>query len=104
MSPVAVVPVAAEPPPIPVAEAVQSRFEVAAQILERALATGAKDPNVAYMLALAHKRQGKTTDARNALRKIQKPDANVILQMGLLSLQEGALAQAEGEFARAWEM
>jgi tetratricopeptide (TPR) repeat protein len=89
---------------VPVADAVQPRFEVAAQILERALGSSARDPNVAYMLAMAHKRQGKTQDARNALRKIQKPDANVMLQMGLLSLQEGNLAQAEGEFARAWEM
>jgi tetratricopeptide (TPR) repeat protein len=89
---------------IPLADPVQSRLEVAAQILERALGSGAKDPNVAYMLALAHKRQGKTQDARNALRKIAKPDANVTLQMGLLSLQEGNLVQAEGEFARAWEM
>ena len=89
---------------VPLADAVQSRFEVAAQVLERALSTNSKDPNVAYMLALAHKRQGKTQDARNALRKIQKPDANVVLQMGLLSLQEGNLAQAEGEFANAWEL
>ena len=103
MSPVAsVVSVASDS--VPVAEAVQSRFEVAAQVLERALGFGAKDANVAYLLAMAHKRQGKTADARNALRKIQKPDANVMLQMGLLSLQEGSLAQAEGEFARAWEM
>ena len=98
------VPVAAQPPPIPVAESVQSRYEVAAQILERALGSGAKDPNIAYMLALAHKRQGKIQDARNALRKIAKPDANVVLQMGLLSLLEGNLAQAEGEFANAWEL
>ena len=89
---------------IPVAEAVQSRCEVAAQILERALATGPKDANVAYLLALAHKRQGKTMDARNALRKIPTPDANVLLQMGLLSLQEGNLAQAEEEFSRAAEL
>jgi tetratricopeptide (TPR) repeat protein len=55
------------------------------------------------MLALAHKRQGKTAEARAALRKIGRPDANVLLQMALLSLQEGNLAQAEGEFFRARE-
>jgi Flp pilus assembly protein TadD len=89
---------------VPIAEAVQSRYEVAAQVLDRALTTGSKDPNVAYMLAMAHKRQGKSQEARNALRKIAQPDANVLLQMGLLSLQEGNLPQAEGEFARAAEM
>src|SRR6202790_1848872 len=89
---------------VPVAESVLSRYEVAAQVLDRAIQAGCQDPNVYYLLALAHKRQGKTAEARNALRKIQKPDANVLLQMGLLSLQEQNLTQAEGELARAWEM
>src|SRR4051794_20767432 len=89
------------PEAIPVAEAVQSRYEVAAQVLEKALSASSRDASIAYMLALAHKRQGKTQEARAALRKIQKPDANVMLQMGLLSLQEGNLAQAEGEFSQA---
>jgi Flp pilus assembly protein TadD len=88
---------------IPVAEGLVSRYEVAAQILERA-AQGTQDANVLYMLAMAYKRQGKTAEARNALRKIGKPDANVLLQLGLLSLKEGNLPQAEGEFVRAREM
>jgi tetratricopeptide (TPR) repeat protein len=46
----------------------------------------------------------KVAEARNALRKIAKPDANTVLQMGLLSLQEKQLAQAEQEFSRAWQM
>src|SRR5437588_12845117 len=94
----------AEDNAIPVAEPVVSRYEAAAQVLERAVQAGSQDPNVLYMLALAHKRRGKIIDARNALRKIARPDANVVLQMGLLSLQEQQLAQAEGELARAWEM
>ena len=53
---------------------------------------------------MCYKRQGKTQDARTALRKIPKPDANVLLQMGLLSFQEKQFAQAEGEFARSLEM
>jgi Flp pilus assembly protein TadD len=89
---------------IPVADVIDSRFEAAARFLEQALQSGPNDPQVAYLLALACKRQGKTADARQALRKIARPDANVLLQMGLLSLQEQQLAQAEGEFARAWEM
>ena len=71
---------------VPVAESVLSRYEVAAQVLDRAVQAGCQDPNVFYLLAMAHKRQGKTAEARTALRKIQKPDANVLLQMGLLSL------------------
>jgi Flp pilus assembly protein TadD len=87
---------------IPVAESVLSRYEVAAQVLDRAIQAGCQDPNVYYLLAMAHKRQGKTNDARTALRKIQKPDSNVLLQLGLLSLQENNLAQAEAELLQAW--
>ena len=85
--------------PLPV-----DRYGAAATVLERAAGAASADPAVAYLLFLAYKRQGKTAEARTALRKIAKPDANVTLQMGLLSLAEGNLAQAEGEFARAWEM
>ncbi len=94
------------PDPSPTAPSAQpaSRYEAAAQVLDRAVSAGCSDPNVVYLLALAYKRQGKTAEARAALRKIVRPDANVILQMGLLSLQEGNLAQAEGELARAWQM
>jgi tetratricopeptide (TPR) repeat protein len=88
---------------VPVAEPIDSRFEASARFLEQALKVGPQDPHVAYLLALAYKRQGKTGDARQALRKIASPDANVHLQMGLLSLQEQQVAQAEEEFARAWE-
>ncbi len=81
-----------------------SPYEVAAGLLEKAAAAHNPDPNVAYMLALAYKRQGKTNEAQNALRKIAQPDANIVLQMGLLSLAENNLVQAEAEFARAWGM
>src|SRR5262249_17754098 len=46
----------------------------------------------------------RVADARAALRRISAPDANVWLQLGLLSLRENQLAQAETEFARAWEL
>src|SRR5205823_2460145 len=91
-------PAPAAPPPRP------EHWADAARLLEQATKTGAQDADVAYLLALAYKRQGKTNDARTALRKITKPDANVLLQMGLLSYQEKQFAQAEGEFARALEM
>ncbi|MGL4551846.1 MAG: hypothetical protein ACRC33_11725 [Gemmataceae bacterium] len=84
-------------------EATPSRYESAAGLLEKA-AGGSNDPNVLYMLALAHKRQNKTAEARAALRKIAKPEAAVFLQMGLLSLAEDNLPQAEEELARAWSL
>jgi Flp pilus assembly protein TadD len=89
---------------IPAAEPDSTHYEAAAQLLERAVQSGCQDANVLYMLAMARKRQGKLNDARNALRKISQPDANVILQMGLLSLQENQLVQAEDELVRAWQM
>ncbi len=87
---------------IPVAESVLSRYEVAAQVLDRAVQAGCQDPNVFYLLAMAHKRQCKTAEARAALRKIPKPDANVLLQLALLSLQENKLPEAESELLHAW--
>ncbi|HEX5273046.1 MAG TPA: hypothetical protein VFW33_21260, partial [Gemmataceae bacterium] len=89
---------------VPVEEGGPARYAEAAALLERAAHVGGHAaPEVAYMLALAYKRQGKTADARAALRKIARPDAAVFLQMGLLSLREKNLAQAEGEFSRAAE-
>ncbi len=86
------------------APAADPRYAAAAEVLERAVQGGVSDPNVLYLLALAYKRQNKFADARAALRKIMKPDANVMLQMGLLSLKEQNLAQAEGELVRARDM
>lgn len=89
---------------VPVTESDSTRYEAAAQLLERAVQAGCQDANVLYMLAMAHKRRGKINEARNALRKIARPDANVVLQMGLLSLQENQLVQGEEELAHAWQM
>jgi tetratricopeptide (TPR) repeat protein len=87
-----------------VVEEDQQRLEAAAKLLDQALKSGRADSNIAYLLALACKRQGKVADARAAFRKIQNPDANVVLQLGLLSFEEKQFGQAEQEFARAWEM
>jgi Flp pilus assembly protein TadD len=89
---------------IPTEGAPPARYAEAAALLERASHAGHTAPEVAYMLALAYKRQDKLAEARAALRKISKPDAAVFLQLGLLSLREKNLAQAEGEFSRAAEM
>src|SRR5262245_57423843 len=85
-------------------EPVDPRYAEAARLLERAVLAGCNDANVLYLLALAHKKQGKLNDARHALRKITRPDGAVLFQLGLLSLREGQLAQAEQEFARAWQL
>jgi tetratricopeptide (TPR) repeat protein len=87
---------------IPVAESVLSRPEVAVRTLERAVRGSPKDANILYLLAMAHKRQGNTREARNVLRKIEM-DANVLFQLGLLSLADKNQAQAEAEFALSWE-
>ncbi len=88
---------------IPVAQpADAASYQAAAQLLEKAIQGGPNDPNMLYMLALACKRQGKLADARAALRKVNRPDAAVFLQMGLLSLRENQPEQAEQELTRAW--
>jgi Flp pilus assembly protein TadD len=92
------------PEVLPLAELDKSstaRCESAVRVLEKA---GHQDPSVLYMLAMAYKRLGRWNEARKALAKISKPDANVILQMGLLSLSENQLPQAEQELSRAWSM
>src|SRR5262245_21569370 len=89
---------------IPVAEVVAPPYEEAAKLLEQALQPSGNDPNVAYMLGLAYKRLGKVVEARAAFRKIARPDANVVLQLALLSIQEKQYAQAEEELERAWQM
>src|SRR5256885_11824573 len=84
---------------IPVAQPAPSRFDTAARLLEQAW-HASEDPQVAYLLAMAYKRQGRAAEARAALQKIPQPDANVFLQIGLLSLREQQPAQAAQEFAR----
>lgn len=84
-------------------EADGDALEAAAHLFEQALNAGSKQPETAYLLAIARKRQGKWRDARNAFRKISQPDANVHLQLGILSLREGQLAQAEQEFSAAFD-
>jgi tetratricopeptide (TPR) repeat protein len=89
---------------IPVDVPDNQRLETAARLLEQALKVGRAEPEIAYLLALAYKRQGKIPEARAAFRKIANPDSNVVLQMGLLSFQEKQLAQAEQEFTRARQL
>jgi tetratricopeptide (TPR) repeat protein len=76
----------------------------AARMLEQAIKVGCQDPQVAYMLALCYKKLGRNLEARANLRRIAQPDANVCLQLGLLSYADKAFAQAEQEFAQSWQL
>lgn len=89
---------------LPLAVPVDAHYEQAAELLERVVDAGTKDPAIHYLLAMAFKRQQKWPQARNVLRKIPKPDANIFLQMGILSLKEKQLAQAEGDFVRSLQL
>lgn len=89
---------------IPVDETEPRRLEQAAQLFEQALKAGRNDPNIAYLLGIAHKKRGKLAEARAAFRSINQPDANVMLQLGLVSFAEKQYAQAEQEFARSRQL
>ncbi|MFN4260935.1 MAG: tetratricopeptide repeat protein [Gemmataceae bacterium] len=90
--------------PFPVARPVAPPLAAAVRALEEALQAGYADPSAYYLLALARKRQGNTKEARQALRRITPPDAHVWLQLGLLSLLDKQLTQAEQEFACALKL
>jgi Flp pilus assembly protein TadD len=79
-------------------------WQPAANYLEQAAKVGLKDANASYLLGLAHRRRGEIDEARAALRRINPPDPDVWLQLGLLSVNERQLAQAEQEFAQAWQL
>ncbi|MGF1583542.1 MAG: tetratricopeptide repeat protein [Gemmataceae bacterium] len=89
---------------LPEATLVTSAAEEATILLEQACKLGKTTPELAYMLAMAYKRQNKMREAREALRKIAPPDANVMLQMGLISFHERHFQEAEKEFLRATEL
>jgi tetratricopeptide (TPR) repeat protein len=76
----------------------------AARVLEQALKAGNQDLSAAYLLAMCYKHLGRASDARQVLSKIAHPDANVLLQRGVLSFADRDFAQAGHEFTRSWEM
>jgi tetratricopeptide (TPR) repeat protein len=80
------------------------RWQEAADLLEQAVRVGKATPETSYLLAMCYKRLGKTGEARTALRRITQPDANVALQLGLLSFAENQYEPAEQEFARALQI
>jgi predicted Zn-dependent protease len=81
-----------------------ARLGAAARFLEQLVQEGSQDPQLLYYLANVHRSRGAYVEARAALGRIGHPDAAVFLQLGLLSLRERQLAQAEKEFARCCEL
>lgn len=89
------------------ADEARARLEEAAAFLEQARQANPSArtaPDLAYRLARTYRRLGRTAEARALLRAIPRPDAPVFLEMGLCSLLDRLGGQAEGEFARAWEL
>jgi tetratricopeptide (TPR) repeat protein len=73
----------------------------AVRTFEEAVQAGCRDTPVLYLLAMAHKWQGKLREARKSLALVSQPDADVWFQRGVLSLQERQWAQAEQELSQA---
>ncbi len=88
---------------ISVAPVAEPDWAEAIRFLEQAVKAGNQDPHGLYMLAMAYKHQGRAADARQTLAKIADPDANVLLQRGVLAFNEKEWANAGSEFEKAWQ-
>ncbi len=88
---------------LPVVEPESPDWAEAARFLEQSIRAGNQDPQAAYLLAMCFKKLGRTADARQVLSKIAAPDANVLLQRGILAFADRDFVQAGQEFARSWE-
>ena len=73
---------------ISVAPVTESDWPEAVRLLEQAVKAGNHDANASYLLAMAYKHQGRSADARQTLAKIADPDANVLLQRGILAIND----------------
>jgi tetratricopeptide (TPR) repeat protein len=88
---------------IPVTPIHSPDWTEATRLLEQAVKAGNQDPQALYLLAMGYKHLGRFADARHILGKIAEPDANVLLQRGILAYTDRDYARAADEFARAWE-
>src|SRR5688572_22747245 len=88
---------------ISVAPVSEPDWAEAVRFLEQAVKAGNQDPNGLYLLAMAYKHQGRSAEARGALAKISDPDANVLLQRGVLAFNDKEWAAAATEFDKAWQ-
>lgn len=88
---------------ISVAPVAEPDWAEAIRFLEQAVKAGNQDANALYLLAMAYKHQGRAGEARQTLTKISDPDANVLLQRGVLAFNEKEWANAATEFEKAWQ-
>jgi tetratricopeptide (TPR) repeat protein len=88
---------------IPEAVILVTDWGEAARLLEQSIRAGNHDPQAAYLLALCYKNLGRIPEARQTLAKIAEPDANVLLQRGVLAFLDKEFAVAAEEFSQSWE-
>src|SRR5690349_15276827 len=88
---------------VPIAPVAEPDWAEAVRFLEQATKAGNQDPQALYLLAMGYKHLGRVADARHALSKVADPDANVLLQRGVLAFLDRDYAKAAEEFARSWE-
>jgi len=88
---------------ISVAPVAEPDWAEAIRFLEQAVKAGCQEANALYLLAMAYKHQNRSGEARQTLAKIGDPDANVLLQRGVLAFNDKEWANAAGEFEKAWQ-
>jgi tetratricopeptide (TPR) repeat protein len=88
---------------ISVAPVADPDWPEAIRFFEQAVKAGNQDPHGLYLLAMAYKHQNRVPEARQTLAKIGDPDANVLLQRGVLAFNEKEWANAGSEFEKAWQ-
>src|SRR5687767_13812263 len=88
---------------IPEAVVLVTDWAEAARLLEQSVRAGNPDPQAAYLLAMSYKHLGRLAEARQVLSKIADPDANVLLQRGVLAFMDRDYADAAAEFRRSWD-
>ncbi|HZZ80717.1 MAG TPA: tetratricopeptide repeat protein [Gemmataceae bacterium] len=86
---------------ISIAPVAEPDWPDAIRYLEQAVKAGNQDPHALYLLAMAYKHQNRSADARQTLAKIADPDANVLLQRGVLAFNEKEWPAAATEFEKA---
>ena len=86
-----------------VAPIAEPDWPAAIRFFEQAHKAGSSDAQGLYLLALAYKHTGRSADARQTLARITDPDANVLLQRGVLAFNEKEWQNAATEFEKAWD-
>src|SRR5436189_5678755 len=88
---------------IAVAPVAEPDWAEAIRFLEQAVKAGNQDPHALYLLAMAYKHQNRPGEARQSLARIANPDANVLLQRGVLAFNDKDWNEASQQFAQAWQ-